>query len=274
MSEFRSLYEALKGWYCRPLFDYPPDLREWVDGRWKVPLAHRVKGITPAYPGGFDLNTGKRYNWNNLTPAQRIAYARQWDQMHDPATKARSDELDRFYADYEKLQNRINYWATRNDREGDAAAAIEEKLAPLEARFEAMDLKRRQMLGDPTADDEAIAQVEDSMAAPEQAASLGSVGHHAAVDNEPPGKMPNVAIGKLAVKAAWEIERKENRRATADEVMNQLILWAKDGGYSDILKESNYPRSVDWFAKGKFDYKNYDIDACRKTLENWHKSRA
>lgn len=160
MSEFKSLYAALKGWYCRNLAEYPPDLREWVDGRWKVPFAHRVKGVTPAYPGGYDMNTGKLYNWDDLTPAQRIAYAKRWDFEHDPATEAQREEQraeikaqEKFYDDHEKLKKEIARWENADAPTVLDMAKRDEILAPLKARFAKMDLELRQRLGDPDADD-------------------------------------------------------------------------------------------------------------------------
>jgi hypothetical protein len=158
MSEFRSLYAALKGWYCRPLADYPTDLREWVDGKWKVPLAHRVEGHTPAYPGEANLNPSKRKNWDDLTPAQRIAYAKQWDHTHNPTTKARRDEINRFYDNHEKLIHEIARWENANAPTVMDLAKRDEILKPLKDKLEVMDSKRRQMLGDP--DDEREATID------------------------------------------------------------------------------------------------------------------
>ena len=46
-----------------------------------------------------------------------------------------------------------------------------------------------------------------------------SVDHN---DSTPPGKLPNVACGRLAVFAAWEIEGKKQRAATQGEVMELM----------------------------------------------------
>ena len=90
---------------------------------------------------------------------------------------------------------------------------------------------------------------------------------------EPPGKMPKVGIGKLAVAAAWAIEGAQKRRATANEVMDRLREWTKDGTHSDVLrKPEGSGRAVEWTTvKGKS--KKYDTEACGKTLETWMKSR-
>ena len=86
-----------------------------------------------------------------------------------------------------------------------------------------------------------------------------------------PGKVPRTAIGRTAVRAAWEIECREARRAGRKEVIALLQVWAKDGSEPDVLKES-IPRGVIWITEKGIE-KNYDLDACGKTLEAWWKSR-
>lgn len=94
--------------------------------------------------------------------------------------------------------------------------------------------------------------------------------------NNMPGNMPRIAIGQLAVKEAWEIERETGRRATAKEVLEKLQAWAENGQkYSEVLhRRSDGIRgmSVFWITV-KSDPKEYSLSACEKTLERWHKSR-
>lgn len=85
----------------------------------------------------------------------------------------------------------------------------------------------------------------------------------------PPGKLPNPAIGKLAVKVAWALECKFDRRATADEVIKELQRLVSE---EDILVEK-IPRGVRWMTT-KLREKDYDITTCCQTLDVWHKSRA
>lgn len=90
-----------------------------------------------------------------------------------------------------------------------------------------------------------------------------------------PGKIPRVAIGKLAIKAAWEIERehKSKRRATADEVMKRLQSWADAGTHPDVLLGSNRRlKQVTWL-KSKSGDKPFSIGACEKALKAWNESR-
>lgn len=88
-----------------------------------------------------------------------------------------------------------------------------------------------------------------------------------------PGKQPNIAIRKLAVKAAWEIEQKTKKRTTAIEVMTKLQNWADEAKYSETLRHSNRDkRSVSWVTN-KGVKKNYTIEACQVTLKDWWSSR-
>jgi len=90
----------------------------------------------------------------------------------------------------------------------------------------------------------------------------------------PPGKMPNVTVGKLAIKAAWEIECKTNRTASREDVIALLQKWADAGDEPEFLFASDKKkRGVTWLTKGRAK-KLYDVDACGKTLKNWMESRA
>jgi hypothetical protein len=89
----------------------------------------------------------------------------------------------------------------------------------------------------------------------------------------PPGKQPNTAMGKLAIKAAWEIEQESKRRATAKEVIALLQKWADGKKHTETLRAADKRnKSVEWVT-GKAIPKSYGQEACGKTLEIWHKSR-
>lgn len=89
-----------------------------------------------------------------------------------------------------------------------------------------------------------------------------------------PGKLPNVSGGRLAVKAAWEIELDTGRAASRDDVMSRLQEWAAKGIYPEtLIREVREKRAIEWHTKdGKEKF--YDIEACGKTIEAWNKSRA
>ena len=89
----------------------------------------------------------------------------------------------------------------------------------------------------------------------------------------PPGKQPNTAMGKLAIKAAWEIEQQSKMRATAKEVIELLQEWADGQKHTETLRAADKrTKSVEWVT-GKLKPKSYDQEACGKALETWHKSR-
>lgn len=84
---------------------------------------------------------------------------------------------------------------------------------------------------------------------------------------------PHTAVGKLAVKAAVEIEHSTGRRATKKAVMEKLQEWADGGCHPDVLLKSNKTcKSVTWLT-GKSEQKEFTIEACEKTLGKWSRER-
>lgn len=89
-----------------------------------------------------------------------------------------------------------------------------------------------------------------------------------------PGKLPKTGVGKLAIKAAWQIECETSRAAIAKDVMTRLQGWADAGSEPDVLRKSNKEkRGVDWQTM-KGVTKTFDLGACEKALATWKKSRA
>ena len=88
----------------------------------------------------------------------------------------------------------------------------------------------------------------------------------------PPGKIPNVSIGRLAVSAAWEIELELCRPALPSEVIQRLQQWVETHE-GDRLKPSDKRNCVKWETK-KGKTKSYDLEACGAALRKWHASRA
>jgi len=89
----------------------------------------------------------------------------------------------------------------------------------------------------------------------------------------PPGKDPSTSVGKLAVKAAWIIECKQNRRATDKEVMSLLQEWADKGSEPAVLKKSQMNNRCVIWTTDKCKEKTYTLEACQKALRTWNKSR-
>ena len=87
-----------------------------------------------------------------------------------------------------------------------------------------------------------------------------------------PGKAQTTQMGQVMVKAALEIERERNRRATAGEVFSRLMQWIKEGLETDVLIKTKSNRCIVWRTT-KNQEKDYSIDACGIALGRWNKSR-
>ncbi|MFA7238828.1 MAG: hypothetical protein WC091_01850 [Sulfuricellaceae bacterium] len=85
-----------------------------------------------------------------------------------------------------------------------------------------------------------------------------------------PGKQPRTCVGKLAIKAAWEIQNETGRKATSHEVIKRLQGWAETG--DDGCLVGKIPSGVTWMPLRKNKSKPYDIEACGKALKAWHAS--
>lgn len=88
-----------------------------------------------------------------------------------------------------------------------------------------------------------------------------------------PGLIPRTGNGKLAVKAAWHLECKTRKTATARKVLALLIEWAKSGEEPELRVNQKTSHAVDWITIGQ-KQKTYHYDALEKTLGAWNKSRA
>ena len=75
---------------------------------------------------------------------------------------------------------------------------------------------------------------------------------------EIPGNLPRIAAGRLAVKAAWEIELETGRAATVRAVMQRLQSWADEGKEpADLIRSDQGKRCVFW-RTGSGKEKEYD----------------
>jgi hypothetical protein len=164
------------------------------------------------------------------------------------------------------------------DRNGHPVATLDANLGPghyFLSRQLAIDVLAR--LGFPY-------EVAAEDAAAEDAAA-GDVMIAGAVDATPPREavqdptfvpcVPNkaIAITKLALKAAWKIELERKRHARPDEVIAMLQSWVEAEDDDDyILEQSKERDRVSWVtAKGV--QKPYGLEACSKTLKEWHERR-
>lgn len=89
-----------------------------------------------------------------------------------------------------------------------------------------------------------------------------------------PEKMPNIAIGRVAIEVACEIKQESGIMPAPGEVMEKLRHYAKSGDkYTEVLRPSppNYRgRGVYWVTTG-FKNKEFTIEACSKTMERYFK---
>jgi hypothetical protein len=83
-----------------------------------------------------------------------------------------------------------------------------------------------------------------------------------------PGKMPRTAIGKLAITAAWEIEGKTGKRASANQVIAKLVEWIKT---EPILLEK-IPHGIRWMTTNATEA-DFCIEACGTALAKWNLTR-
>jgi len=98
----------------------------------------------------------------------------------------------------------------------------------------------------------------------------------------PPGIMPSTAIGRLAVKFAWEIEVYTGEQATHIEVMDRLCKLAATVNETDSLDadvdrliraDTSVPgkERVKWLTHGRIE-KWYGLGTCYGTLKTWRNS--
>lgn len=83
-----------------------------------------------------------------------------------------------------------------------------------------------------------------------------------------PGKMPRTTIGKLAITAAWEIEVKAGKQASANQVIAKLAEWIDT---EPILLEK-IPHGIRWMT-ANITEADFSIEACGKALAKWNLTR-
>jgi len=147
-TQYRSLHSALEGWYDRPLAEYPQDLRTWIESGLGL-------GMKPERAQTW---------WDEKSLASRLAYAKQWDFQHDPATKEQREKIENFFNAHDHLELKISEWEKVDTPTALDLAKRDEMLETLRPQFEAMKLTRREMRGDFPAV-AVVAEVKDQTAA-------------------------------------------------------------------------------------------------------------
>lgn len=275
----------------QPKFDANGEFERDAEGRYpvweEVYSEHEV--------GDFPLG------WNTLTPAERQEWVRGIDYKNDPALAG-----ERLIEGYNHTMDARTWWKMQNVTPKDAAMVLC-RINPLVVDdpehiyvdgdisspdmyrlllkvFESVAstaLKPRMLL-----EWRAIAQQHDlcyhawiddyadAMGVPAEKQAAPEVRKNKAskASDDPPGITDGmVAITKLAITAAWEIECKISREATAKEVIKRLQEMVTSLMYAELIEI--IPHGVTWMTSNS-DHKPYRIDACRATLKKWNKSRA
>lgn len=94
-------------------------------------------------------------------------------------------------------------------------------------------------------------------------------------DEKIPGKIPRVAMNKIAIKAAWLIENECGRPATNAEVMGRLSEWAKTGADEGegLLLGFDHTKGIKHRKRSKAKDGFFSNEACSKAIVRWNESR-
>lgn len=253
--EYVPLFPLLAGYWDKPLSELPEALQARLNGRVvKRFIVHDAEG----HPVWEEIHTENNetgafiVSWDVLEPDLRKKLAWQIDYNNDPKNEEERTYRRGLGREQNAIKREIEKWELMHPQSISEAKIQEDKLAELRSRL--AEIERLFKLPPP--------------AAGKQAAPAAK-GDEFKNNDAPPGKMPNTGIGKLAIKAAWQIECASGRCALVDEVIKMLQEWVKtEPELLDVIKNG-----VKWQTQG-LKSKPYDIDACSKTLETWHKSRA
>lgn len=82
-----------------------------------------------------------------------------------------------------------------------------------------------------------------------------------------------IAITKLTLQAAWEIEWEVGQFASPSEIFQRLGKWEATPKDEDGVLRKVTDDVISW-AKKKGGEKKYDLEACSKTLASWRKRRS
>lgn len=90
-----------------------------------------------------------------------------------------------------------------------------------------------------------------------------------------PGNLPRTGASRVAVEAAWELERASHRRPSAKAVMEQMGAWAESGDkHPDVLVGYDPAKRVITWRTTASKEKHFDVEACSKALQRWNQSRS
>lgn len=244
---FASLSSALAAWFETP-FDYLPG-EQW----------YRVK--TDFWP----------MPWDALSPKQRREVAAQWDYSHDPEMEDERQQSWDLFCRQDAVQREIREWEALKPQSITEKAEQTDRLLALREQERLLRVQLSSDAAGSSQEEQAQQQGEAEAVTQESAQPVGVE----PVTNELqiPGNLPRIAVGRLAVKAAWEIELETGRAATVRRVMQRLQSWADEGKEPAVLiRLDRGKRSVVWRTEDGKE-KNYDEEACGKAIERWMQSR-
>ncbi|MDS4015592.1 MAG: hypothetical protein RKP46_14770, partial [Candidatus Accumulibacter sp.] len=120
---FKSLIEALEGWFERSVADLPAAARQRVEEEF------------------FPLR------WDLLSPAQRRDFAQQWDYKNDPATEAERQAAWDLVARRLEIEAKTREWERVGAGTATELATKEARLAELREEIARIDLAEKRMPG-------------------------------------------------------------------------------------------------------------------------------
>ena len=211
--------------------------------------------------------------WDDNTPAQRGTWCTEWDYNHNPATKDEREKEFNLYSKQADIEREISRVEMFQENEALQRESKQRQLTKLNAELDAIHSKIDRLQEIEPAEpqtDQVIPAIADGL----EGAPVTDQNTTRSNHDLPPGKQPNVAIGKLAVKAAWEIELKSGTRATAKEVIARLQEWADAQKHTETLRTADRQnKAVKWITSTQIE-KSYSLPTCEKTLKTWNLSRA
>ncbi|MDO8414480.1 MAG: hypothetical protein Q7S51_11910 [Gallionellaceae bacterium] len=273
LGDFSPLSVSLDGYWDEPFSELPIKLQAEVskafdddDPQFRKPTARN---------GFFDLadpeaqralqDVCRGMGWDLQSPEQRRRQISEWDSRHYPETSAEGFIwMAEQKIKQRELRGEIEKWEGMNTQGTPSEEKIKKEMLD-KLRAELSKIEQQLKLSH-TAD---AMEARAEMGVPAGQAATDAMKNTTSKANEqPPGKMPRTAIGKLAIKAAWQIERETKRPAIVNFVITRLQEWVE---HEDELLEK-IKGGVRWQTKG-CKANNFDIEACAKALERWHKSR-
>jgi hypothetical protein len=94
-------------------------------------------------------------------------------------------------------------------------------------------------------------------------------------DEKIPGKIPRATINKIAIKAAWLIEKENEKPASSSEVMEKLNEWIKTGADEGegLLLDFDPTKGIKYRIKSKAKDGYFSRRYVARSCSLWNESR-